>query len=581
MLNFQFDKKEFYFFTFAKPYWKQGIFAVFAMIWGNIVALAAPYIWKIIIDDIIPNKDTNMLFNLIILMGILAIIERVIYFAADYIYAWVGNNMMIDLRRVLYNRLLCMPMSFYDQYKIGDILDRISADIGIIRNFIITVMLNILSNILRLISLVTILCILDFKLFLLCSLTLIIYFIGLVFFSGRVRILTKKLRKKQAEILSFVVERFSNVQLINIQNAHKHEYSKFQDIEKSLFKLNMQGQIYSSCLSSTSGFALSLVGGFLIGWGSFQIIEGNYTLGILTAFMSYFIGLFGPINQLYNIYFDSVKVAVSMERLWEIIDQPTQFELNETEQTSFSFKQSISFCDVNFSYGDQKVLTNLNLELIKGKKYALIGRNGCGKTSLVYLLCNFYQPTSGKITIDGGDKDLRDIDLVDMRKRIALVTQNNQIFDDTVVENIRYGNWGISRSQVEAMARKIGLEDYADPNSSLYNVQAGRGGSQFSGGQRQRIAIGRVMLKEADILIFDEATSALDALSETALLKELWDSYSDKTMIFICHQLNVIKDVDEIICMDEGRVIERGSHKELFHKRGKYWRMLRDGKGEK
>ena len=579
MLNFQLKKKDLYFFTFAKPYWKQGIFAISVMIWGNIVALAAPYIWKIIIDDIIPNKDTDMLFNLIILMGALAIIERVISFAADYIYAWVGNNIVIDLRGVLYNRLLWMPINFYDQYKIGDILDRISADIGIVRNFIITIMLNILNNILRLISLVTILCVLDVKLFLLCSLTLIIYFIGLIFFSERVRILTKKLRKKQAEILNFVVERFSNVQLINIQNTHKYEWAKFQDIEKSLFKINMKGQIYSSCLSSTSGFAMSLVGGFLIGWGSFQIIEGNYTLGILTAFMTYFMGLFGPINQLYNVYFAFVKVSVSMERLWEIIDQPTQFELNEAAHTSFSFKQSISFCDVNFSYGDQKVLTNLNLELIKGKKYALIGRNGCGKTSLVHLLCNFYQPNSGKITIDGENKDLQGIDLVDMRKRIALVTQNNQIFDDTVVENIRYGNWDINESQIEAIARKVGLEDYVDPDSPLYNVQAGPGGSQFSGGQQQRIAIGRVMLKEADILIFDEATSALDAPSETALLRELLNSYSDKTMIFICHQLNVIKDVDEIICMDEGRIVERGSHKELFHKRGKYWRMLRDSEG--
>ena len=269
-----------------------------------------------------------------------------------------------------------------------------------------------------------------------------------------------------------------------------------------------------------------------------------------------------------------------MKRLWEIIDQPTQFELNEAANTSFSFNQSISFCDVNFSYGNQKILTDLNLELVKGKKYALIGSNGCGKTSLVNLLCNFYQPTSGNITIDGGDKNLRDVDLVDMRKHIALVTQNNQIFDDTVVENILYGNWNINRSQVEAIASQVGLKDYTDPDSPLYNIRVGPNGSQLSGGQQQRIAIGRTMLKKADILIFDEATSALDAPSETALLRELWNSYSDKTIIFICHQLNVIKDVDEIICMDEGRIVERGSHKDLFQKRGKYWQMLRDSEGE-
>ena len=532
------------------------------------------------IDDVIPNKDNDMLFNMIILMGVVTIIERVIDFAAGYIYAWVGNNMVIDLRRVLYNRLLCMPMDFYDQYKVGDILDRMSSDIRIVRNFIITTMLGILNNILRLISLITILCVLDLKLFLFCSMTLIIYFIGLVFFRERIRVLTENIRRKQAEILNFVVERFSNIQLINIQNTYKHECAKFQDIEKSLFKLNMKGQIYSSCLSGTSGFAMSLVGGFLIGWGSFQIIEGNYTLGSLTAFMSYFIGLFGPINQLYNTYFASVEVSVSMKRLWEIIDQPTQFELNEAANTSFSFNQSISFCDVNFSYGNQKILTDLNLELVKGKKYALIGSNGCGKTSLVNLLCNFYQPTSGNITIDGGDKNLRDVDLVDMRKHIALVTQNNQIFDDTVVENILYGNWNINRSQVEAIASQVGLKDYTDPDSPLYNIRVGPNGSQLSGGQQQRIAIGRTMLKKADILIFDEATSALDAPSETALLRELWNSYSDKTIIFICHQLNVIKDVDEIICMDEGRIVERGSHKDLFQKRGKYWQMLRDSEGE-
>ena len=179
MLNFQSWKKELYFFTFAKPYWKQGIVAVSVMIWSNLVALASPYIWKIIIDDIIPNKNTGMLLNLIILLGVLTIIERVISFAADYIYAWVGNNMVIDLRKVLYDRLLWMPMAFYDQYRIGDILDRMSSDIGIVRDFIITTTLSIVNSILRLISLTTILYVLDFKLFLFCSLTLIIYFIGL------------------------------------------------------------------------------------------------------------------------------------------------------------------------------------------------------------------------------------------------------------------------------------------------------------------------------------------------------------------------------------------------------------------
>ena len=564
------------FLAFVRPYWLTIGIVFILMILSTVGSLALPYITKIIIDDVIPGKDFYMLILVLsILVGIF-LFELVISFCSNYLYAWLSNHIIVDMQQHLFQHLIHLPLSFYDQEKRGDIIYRLDSDIGSIQNFLSSSILRLAHSILNLIGLIVMLCWLDLKLFMLSIVVFPFFLANILYFKPKIRKLTEHRREEQSNLFSFLIERFNNIQLLQICNTYIHEQGLLRSLQNRLVRIDLKGTVYSSSMNSIEISVITLTMVFILGWGSYQIMLGVLTLGTLMAFIEYFSRLFSPIKNLNSLYIEAVQASVSMQRLNEILDLPTQDHTMTNCKTAkpFSFEDRILFNDIHFSFAGKPVFQGLNLSLEQGKKYALVGSSGSGKTTLAHLLCNFYTPEGGQIYLDG--TRLGDIDIFELRKHIGLVIQQSHLFHETVWENIRYGNEDCTAEEVAAVANLLDLKEFVNRDNDLFHQPIGDQGTQLSGGQKQRISLTRTMLKNADILILDEATSALDSESEQEIFAHLRKLYADKTMIIISHRLGTIQEVDEIVCLAEGKVIEQGDHEALRKKRGHYWQLFRD-----
>ncbi len=562
------------------------------MILSSLSSLAFPYIMKIIIDTVFPQKDFNLLVKIIFILLGINIFQIVISFASTYLYNWVSNHIILDMRRGLFNHLIHLPLSFFNNQKTGDIVHRINNEVDVIQAAITASALRFVHNTLTVIGLTVALCWLNWQLFLITIIVLPFLFLNVKYFQPKIRKITLLARKKYSDILSFFVERFENIKLILSYNRQKYENIKLTDKINEIIGINMKNVVLSASTGSISSFLMSLTPIIIFGWGGRQVILGIMTLGSLVAFLQYLSRIFDPFRDLMSLYIDLVRASVSMKRVFEFLDIPVQSRGDEHIK-HFPFEKKIKFDNVDFGYNGNLVLNNFCLEFEKGKKIALVGPSGCGKSTVINLLCRFYEPDQGLILTD--DISFQDIDLFELRKHIGLVTQDNYLFHESVWENIRYGKLESKPEIINYVAQRVDIpndllnqieEDCkqgvqgkcntCSSNCSQGQSAIGDHGVKLSGGQKQRIAIARALLKNADILIMDEATSALDSESEKKIFDNLQHDYQDKTMIFISHRLSAIKNVDEIICMDNGRVVETGTYKELIARKGYYWKLFKD-----
>ena len=564
----------FHFFIFLKPYWVQESVVFVLMILGTVSSLAFPYIMKVIIDDVFPSKDYELLiFVLLVLLGITAV-NIIISFFSNYLFNWISNRIMLDIRSQLFDHLIQLPLSFYDRNKAGDIVYRMSSEVDIIQSIITSSALRFMHSLLTLLGLTVALCWLNWQLFLLSIIVIPFLVLNVRYFQPRIKDVTERSRKKGSEILSYLIERFEYVKLIQVYNTYNYENKKLWSQISDLVDVNMKNVIYSGSMRSVSRFLTSLTPAIILGWGGHQVMLGTMSLGALVAFLQYLSRLFEPFRNLNHLYIDLVRASVSMKRVFEFLEVPVQKVADESTAKPFCFEKEITFKNVDFGYNGQFVLKDFSLRLEKGKKYALVGPSGCGKSSVINLLCHFYELNTGVIVID--HTPLPDIKLYELRERIGLVTQENQVFHDTVWENILYGKPESTPEEVNRAVRLAGLDGFVGRAEDESSTLIGDRGNTLSAGQKQRIAIARAILKDSDILILDEATSALDSESEGEIIANLQDLYEDRTMIVISHRFSTIKQVDEVVCLDGGRVIEKGTHKELVEKKGHYWHLFRE-----
>jgi ABC-type multidrug transport system fused ATPase/permease subunit len=579
------------FLKYLRPYLiKETIIFIF-MILISISSLAFPLIMKIVIDDVFPNKDFDLLIKMIFILFSINIFGIFISFWSDYLYNWVSNHVMLDMRKNLFLHLVHLPMSFFDKNKTGDIVHRINNEVNVIQSVVTASALRFIHSSLSVIGLTVALCWLNWRLFLFSIVVIPFMFLNVKFFHPKIRRITEYARKKNSDILNYFVERFENIKLIQSYNRQKYENSKLTEKINQLIGINLKNVILSSSTRNISGLLMSLTPIIIFGWGGRQVMAGAMTLGALIAFLQYLSRLFDPLRDLMSLYVDLLRASVSMKRVFEFLEIPTQNnDISRIKQ--FSFAKKIVFNDVSFGYNGQSVLDNFNFELEKGKKVAIVGTSGCGKSTVINLLSGFYNTNNGAILVD--DVNINEIDLFELRQRIGLVTQDNQLFHDTICDNIRYGNFESTNPEIEQSAKIVDISndlltysnDNCNTNDSACNgcsstcnsgtSEIGDKGVKLSGGQKQRIAIARAILKKAEILILDEATSALDSESEKKIIDHLKRLYQNKTMIVISHRLSTIKDLDDIICMSRGRIVEKGTHKELIKKKGHYWRLFHE-----
>ena len=563
----------YHFLKFLKPYWVHESIVFVLMILGTVSSLAFPYIMKIIIDDVFPNKDYELLiFILLLLLGITAG-NIIISFCSNYLFAWIKNRVMLDIRSHLFDHLIQLPLSFYDRNKSGDIVYRMSNEVDRIQSFVTSSALSLVHSLLTLIGLTIALCWLNWQLFLVSIIVIPFLVLNIRYFQPKIKDITERGQKKGSEVMSYLIERFETVQLIQVYNAYNYENNRLWSQLNDLLSINMQNVTCSGAMRSISRFLTSLTPAIILGWGGYKVMLGVMSLGALVAFLQYLSRLFAPFRNLNRLYIDLIRVSVSMKRVFEFLEIDVQKITDGSAASPFSFQREIAFTNLNFGYNGQPVLHDFSLRLEKGKKYALVGSSGCGKSSLVNLLCRFYELNTGVITID--HTPITNIKLYDLREHIGLVTQENQVFHDTIWNNIRYSKLESAPEEINRAIRIAGLNEFIEKAEDGALTLIGDRGNTLSVGQRQRIAIARAILRDSDILILDEATSALDSESEGEIIANLQDLYEDKTMIVISHRLSTIQQVDEVICLDEGRVVEQGTHEELMEKKGHYWRLFR------
>lgn len=367
---------------------------------------------------------------------------------------------------------------------------------------------------------------------------------------------------------SYTIERFNNIQLVQLHNCYGHEMNRFRSALDGLIRSIMRNAFYWISMGAVSSGLTALVPIFIMGWGGYQVIQDAMTVGTLVAFLRYTSRLFGPLEDLHNLYMQLVRASVSMKRVFEFLQVPAQTETH-SGQRPFIYQHTIALRDIHLHFDEKSALKGVDLELVKGKTYALVGASGSGKTTIANLLCGFYQPDKGHILVDG--VPLQEISLHDLRQHIGLVSQNIHLFDDTIWENIRYGNFDREPDEIKRVVHQVGLDGRMDLQGKI-----GEQGGQLSGGQKQRITLARALLRQAELLILDEAVAALDSASEQAIFSHIRQHYTDKTVLLISHRLSAVQDVDEVICLADGKVVEQAHPAILLEKQGYFWQLFQN-----
>jgi ABC-type multidrug transport system fused ATPase/permease subunit len=479
----------------------------------------------------------------------------------------------MDIRKDLFSHLVNLPFSFYIKNKNGEILHRINNECGVIRSFLTSSIIRLIQDVLQIIGITVALCWLNYKLFLICLVGAPFLYLNARYFHPKIKRYTELIQEKSAEILSYLMERFENIKLIQSYNRQKYEETRFENYLNERLQINMKSVVCHS-LSKHIGSLVTSFGPILIFFlGGRAVMDGTMSLGDLVAFSQYLSRLISPSKDLMSLYIGLLETSVSMKRVFEFLDVRPQGVMENSKPLKGSLEK-IKFEKVSLKYNEDWILKDFDLELVKGKTYAMVGQSGCGKSTAVNLLCQFYRPDEGAIFMNG--IDTRHIDPFDIRRKISLVSQENQLFHETIEQNIKYGNLESSPEEIKQAAEDLELSSFLNNQEKAFDTIIGDHGCKLSGGQKQRIAIARASLKNADILILDEAIAALDSDSERVILEAMNQKYEDAMIIVISHRLSTIMDVDEIIYMDQGRIIEQGSHEELIKKEGYYWRLFRD-----
>ena len=567
--NRLFSKLMFY----VKPYKNTYYFVMSAAILVSAFSVLTPYLLKIIVDDFIRLKDYDGMVLIIILMLITLIGEVMFQFFFVFFANLLGQNVIKDLRLVLYKKIIGFRMSYFDQSSVGRLVTRAVNDIETIASIFSQGLFMIVADLLKMGVIIIIMLLINWKLSLIVFsiLPLIIYATRL--FQKSMKTAFEEVRLQVANLNSFVQERLSGMQIVQLFHREETEFKKFTQINEKHKKAWLKTVWYNSIFFPVAEIASSITLGLLVWFGGLNVAAGGIiSLGTIFLFIQMSQMLFRPLRQIADKFNTLQMGMVSAERIFKIIE--TNSAINDLgSKKPENIKGKISIKNLKFSYHQgEEVIRDLNLLIQPGEKIAIVGSTGAGKSTLINLLSRFYEYDSGEIYLD--DIKIRDFSLKSLRGHIGIVLQDVFLFADSIFNNITLNNPDISVRQVKSIAKKIGVHEFIESLPGGYNYNVKERGVMLSSGQRQLIAFLRVYISNPSVMILDEATSSIDSHSEELIKKATARITKNKTSIIIAHRLSTIKNVDRIIVMDEGRIVEIGSHEELLEiKEGYYSRL--------
>ncbi len=548
---------------YVRPYLFRALLAVALCIpigaLDAVVALALkPYMDVVLVD----KSDQSPAYIPLVIVAF-TLVQGILNYSATYLNGWVGGKITMDVKRSLFRKLLFLEPAFYDKNDSGYIIQRFSSDADAACNGLIDNIRLFLSRVFSSLSLVGVLIYNSWQLSIIAILVLVCALMPL----SQVRRMIKNTIKKQvaesATILTNYNETYAGCKTIASYNLQEHSFEKYNNTVTKLFKLSIKMIQKTAWLTPMLHVVASIGIGAVIGFGSYLIVNGTITSGNFVSFLTALIMLYGPIKNI-GKNFSAVQVSfLAIERIAEILKiEPTIKDKIKAKELK-KVEKEICFNNISFSYNpDVPVLKNINLKVKAGTTTAIVGNSGGGKSTIVSLLPRFYDVCSGKITIDGSD--IRDLTLQSLRENIAVVFQDNFLFSGTIRDNILLGKPDATDEEINQALEMAYLKDFVSEQENGLDTDIGERGSLLSGGQRQRLAIARAFIKNAPIVILDEATSALDNKSEAVVQKAIDNLMQDRTVFVIAHRLSTVQNADEIIVINDGEVMEKGSHEQLL-----------------
>ena len=560
--------------SFAKGYKLKFSIAAISTISLAFVSALNPYIIGETVNDFVINQDiSNLVFYIKILLTIV-FAEVLLQFLFIYYANWVGQHIIRDIRATVFRNINSFKMSYFDTTSVGKLVTRVVSDIETIANFFTQGVFMIISDILKMLVVIVVMFVMNWKLALVALAVLPILVYATKVFQVAIKATFQDVRNEIANLNGFVQERVTGMKILQLFTRENIEYQNFKKINNNHKKAHIKTVWYYSIFFPIAEILSSFAIGLIVWFGGYQILEGFTTLGAVIAFIKMSQMLFRPLRQIADKFNQLQMGIVSGERVFKIIDTKSYIR-KEGQIDASNIQGNINFSNVRFSYiQDEEVLKGVSLKVSKGQTVAIVGATGAGKSTIINLINRFYEIDSGTISIDS--ISVEDYELSSLRNQIAIVLQDVFLFSDSILNNITLKNSLITESQVIDAAKKIGIHDFIMtlPDGYHYNVK--ERGVMLSSGQRQLIAFLRAYVSSPRILILDEATSSVDSHAEQ-MIQYATDTITEgRTSIVIAHRLATIKKADKIIVMDKGVIVEEGTHKELLKKRNGYYKNLYD-----